>query len=1042
MSAPEHKAFWLGCRRALRWTRRFLLLLLLFVAGSFLYLNLAGVPGAIKRRLEAQLRERGLDLQLGRVRLRGFRGFVAENVRLGSGTEAQGFQFFIPEADLRLKSKELRGFRFALETIDLQGARLVWFLSASNAPTARLLVEDLATELRFPEGDEWELGSLRGRFLNAKLEASGKITHAAALQKWFASSTGRKEEPLWPARLHALATQLQRVSLASPSAIALRLEGDGRDPTSLQLVLKCQVPSADTPWGKFEGLQLQAGMTPAEARQDGTDATLRLVLGTAQGDWGNLKQTELSAHFVGSATNQNSLRGEWRLSSSAIHSRWADAENIHLTATTGPLTNRTAPFRTTLNLETKLLRTGWGQSSQNQVTAEIGHALDSFQGWEANWRLAAKQAESRWATCGDLQLTGRTARAALAPGLRKADASWAAWRKLEPFEIQWQAQLGPVVTPEAKVEQIEFGGHWRAPELTLRKLRADFGRGHFDASAQLNVGTCELKAQTEFDFDGHQIASLLTTNAQRWLRQFTWATPPRVTSDVRLILPAWTNAQPNWEAEVVPTIQLAGTFAGTQGSFRKFAVTSARAHFSLTNSSWHLPDFVLTSPQGQVQLGYRWNMQTRDFVWDVDSRMDPQALRPFFEEPEQGAFDSFAFAEPPVIRGKVWGRWREPDRIGISAQVAATNFVFRGERCSDFTTTVQFTNRFFYFTDTKIRRDEQRVVAPAVGYDLVGEAVYVTNAVSTMDPDLVTRLIGPRTREAIEPYQFKTPPTVRVNGRLPTRDSDQADVRFEVSGQSFRYWKFSLPKVSGDVHWQGDHLSITNVQAGFYNGQLAWSGHFDFSAPKGADFSFRGRVTEADLQLLMADLSAKTNRLEGTLNGELIVTAANSADPRSWRGQGSVHVRDGLLWDIPIFGFLSPWLNKVAPPLGNSRASAATATFTLRDGAFQTDDLETRSPALRLQYAGRVDFKGPVDARVQAEILRDAPAVGRILSLALWPITKAFEYKITGTINEPEVRPLYIPKILFWPFKPLQTLKNILPHEDPKRSPAPQKKSE
>jgi hypothetical protein len=90
-----------------------------------------------------------------------------------------------------------------------------------------------------------------------------------------------------------------------------------------------------------------------------------------------------------------------------------------------------------------------------------------------------------------------------------------------------------------------------------------------------------------------------------------------------------------------------------------------------------------------------------------------------------------------------------------------------------------------------------------------------------------------------------------------------------------------------------------------------------------------------------------------------------------------------------------------------------------------------RSPAVRLQYTGNVDFEGDVNARVQAEILRDAWGVGRVVSLALWPITKILEYKITGTMEQPKSEPIYIPKAFLWPFQPFRTMKNIFTIDQP-----------
>jgi len=39
----------------------------------------------------------------------------------------------------------------------------------------------------------------------------------------------------------------------------------------------------------------------------------------------------------------------------------------------------------------------------------------------------------------------------------------------------------------------------------------------------------------------------------------------------------------------------------------------------------------------------------------------------------------------------------------------------------------------------------------------------------------------------------------------------------------------------------GDFLSVTNVQASFYKGQLTWAGEFDFGAPIGQTSGFAAR---------------------------------------------------------------------------------------------------------------------------------------------------------------------------------------------------------
>ena len=139
-----------------------------------------------------------------------------------------------------------------------------------------------------------------------------------------------------------------------------------------------------------------------------------------------------------------------------------------------------------------------------------------------------------------------------------------------------------------------------------------------------------------------------------------------------------------------------------------------------------------------------------------------------------------------------------------------------------------------------------------------------------------------------------------------------------------------------------------------------------------------------------------------------MVTNANTANLQTWHGRGDLNLRDGLIWDIPIFGIFSDVLNGMVPGLGSSRASAGTCTFVITNGIIRSDDLDIRSTGMRLQYRGTLDFQGQVSARVEAGLLRDMWLVGPVVSTVLWPVTKLFEYKVTGTLGDPKAEPVYL----------------------------------
>jgi hypothetical protein len=188
-------------------------------------------------------------------------------------------------------------------------------------------------------------------------------------------------------------------------------------------------------------------------------------------------------------------------------------------------------------------------------------------------------------------------------------------------------------------------------------------------------------------------------------------------------------------------------------------------------------------------------------------------------------------------------------------------------------------------------------------------------------------------------------------------------------------------------------------------------------------------VTNVNLHLLAADLSSPSNKLEGALSGTLAVTNANSDTWRSWNGYGEAQLHNGLLWNIPIFGLASDALNLFSPGLGNSRATDASTRFGLTNGVIYSDSLEMHTTTMRLQYSGTVDLQQNVNARVTAQLLRNTPLVGPLVSTVLWPVSKIFECQVTGQLQNPKVTPLWLPTpvsdMLLMPLHPIRSVKEM-----------------
>jgi hypothetical protein len=652
--------------------------------------------------------------------------------------------------------------------------------------------------------------------------------------------------------------------------------------------------------------------------------------------------------------------------------------------------------------------------------------------------VSAPSAQTPWFSARDIRCAATVTSPSDAP--TNFDESLDFWTNAQPFRLVWSAQLAQLKSRKLSADSVSCAGFWRAPEFAVTNLSAKLGGGRLDARAQLNVATRELTFTNSSCFDFHSIAALLTKKTHERLVEIAWGRPPSLEANGSLILPAWTNSQPDWRGEVQPTIHLNGALAITNGVYEGVPFDLARTHFSYSQLVWQLPDFQIEQAGTRLEINGSEDDGTKNYQWHIRGGFDQESLRPFLTASNAArGFAIAKFTEPPVLDVNVRGRLYDYDGISASGRVALTNFAVRGEMFGDAASALNYTNRVLEFLNPVMHTGAQMMTADKVTLDFNKRLIYFTNGFSTADPETVARAIGPKTGRLVEPYHFLQPPTARVNGQVPLHDMngghDMADVDLQfdvIKGAPFEWLKLKTTNIVGTIHWLGQVLILTNVAAAFYGGDGNGFANFDFRVPhEGAVFQFAVNVTNANLHLLAVDLSTPTNHFEGVLTGQLIVTNADSWDWRTWNGYGRVKLRDGLLWDAPIFGIFSPVLNAVSPGLGNSRATDASAKFVITNGVIFSDTLEIRSTMMRLQYSGGVDLKQNVNARATAQLLRDTWGVGPLISMVLWPVSKLFEYKITGTLEKPKSEPVYvIPKLLLMPLHPIRSLEEILPAGD------------
>src|SRR5262245_44808895 len=121
-------------RACFRWCRITVLFALLLLIVGLIYLSRSGLPGFLQRPLLAELRERGIDLEFRRSRLRWYRGLVADDVRFGHADSNAVADFRARSADLMVEWPALLRAKLVINRIAILQGQIAINVGETNGP--------------------------------------------------------------------------------------------------------------------------------------------------------------------------------------------------------------------------------------------------------------------------------------------------------------------------------------------------------------------------------------------------------------------------------------------------------------------------------------------------------------------------------------------------------------------------------------------------------------------------------------------------------------------------------------------------------------------------------------------------------------------------------------------------------------------------------------------------------------------------------------------------------------------------------------------
>jgi AsmA protein len=192
-------------------------------------------------------------------------------------------------------------------------------------------------------------------------------------------------------------------------------------------------------------------------------------------------------------------------------------------------------------------------------------------------------------------------------------------------------------------------------------------------------------------------------------------------------------------------------------------------------------------------------------------------------------------------------------------------------------------------------------------------------------------------------------------------------------------------QVNAAIKAAGGRLEVSPMSARLYDGTLAGSAAVNADDNR---FAVKQNLTGVNLGPLLRD-AANKDILEGRGNVALDVTTAGAtADQlkRALGGTASLALKDGAFKGVDVAGTI----RKAQAMLGSKRAleeqakggektdfSELTASFVIKNGVARNEDLQGKSPLLRLGGAGDIDIgAGAMDYTAKASIVATTTGQG------------------------------------------------------------------
>ena len=404
-------------------------------------------------------------------------------------------------------------------------------------------------------------------------------------------------------------------------------------------------------------------------------------------------------------------------------------------------------------------------------------------------------------------------------------ADWKALAKFAPAKLQQQlAEWHCDPLP-----RVDLVASYAADRLSLEKLTVQVAGGAMMVeNGFFDFKTMTAGAQVRSDVDSRQLAPFLPPGWQRMLRDWTWASNPKLEFDI-----SWTNTDPQH-----PTIER-GRVAVSDATFRGIPLLRAVCRGGLRNDIVTLTDGLLdlkptAERPGEIttlQANYACHLTKQDFVFsDVNSTAESLRLSPLLSTNFVKSLREFRLARPAVLSAGRWtGNWLHLENSECEGHLETGPLEWHKLTATATRSDFRYGHNVLLFQNATVRRPEGELRGQ-YQYNFK-TADFSGTANGPLDLVSLKPALGESVRHALDLYRPETPVVLDLksySGNM--RDPDRTAAEGAVNIGSF---------AAGVGHAANIHARFTLDPAAIHAPKFSFdvpsgrvAGRFDFDRPR------------------------------------------------------------------------------------------------------------------------------------------------------------------------------------------------------------------